>query len=172
MVFVDLLKVAYFLVPAYFANMAPVIWKPIFPWLAIPLDGGKTFKGNPLFGSNKTWRGLFLAVITGALIGFLQYSFSPKDWLFVDSNSGLLIGAVIGLGAIIGDLAKSFIKRRLGRSPGSSWVPYDQIDYTLGALLFVAPIYFPGWILSLELILVCALGHVLIKWLGSLLGLE
>ena len=133
MVFVDLLKVAYFLVPAYFANMAPVIWKPIFPWLAIPLDGGKTFKGNPLFGSNKTWRGLFLAVITGALIGFLQYSFSPKDWLFVDSNSGLLIGAVIVLGLHWG-FGESFINGDWG----DSWQflgSYDQIDYTLGALL-------------------------------------
>jgi hypothetical protein len=41
-------------------------------------------------------------------------------------------GAMIGLGAVLGDHAKSFIKRRLpNRPPGSPWFP-DRFDFALG----------------------------------------
>jgi len=37
-------------------------------------------------------------------------------------------------GALIGDLIKSFAKRRLGIQAGSTWVPFDQVDYIAGAI--------------------------------------
>ena len=37
---------------------------------------------------------------------------------------------------MIGDVAESFFKRKAGMSPGKSWVPFDQIDFIIGAYLF------------------------------------
>src|SRR4051812_27852644 len=51
-----------------------------------------------------------------------------------------LLGAWIGLGALSGDLVKSFAKRRRGILPGQAWIPFDQIDWLLGALAFAAPV--------------------------------
>jgi CDP-2,3-bis-(O-geranylgeranyl)-sn-glycerol synthase len=44
-----------------------------------------------------------------------------------------------GLGAMADDSAKSFFKRRLGIPPGSPRIPFDQLDFVLRALIFVAP---------------------------------
>ena len=49
--------------------------------------------------------------------------------------------ALIGLGALTGDLVKSFFKRRLGFEPGAKFVPFDQTDFVVGALLFIMPIF-------------------------------
>ena len=46
----------------------------------------------------------------------------------------------MGFGAIFGDLTESFAKRRLNYSPGKPFVPFDQIDFIIGALIFIYPI--------------------------------
>jgi hypothetical protein len=38
-------------------------------------------------------------------------------------------------------MAKSFFKRRLGIKPGTMFQPWDGIDYTVGALIFMIPFY-------------------------------
>ena len=48
-----LLKILYFMSPAYFANMAPVIFRK-FNFLAIPIDFGKKINNKPLLGKTKT----------------------------------------------------------------------------------------------------------------------
>jgi CDP-diglyceride synthetase len=106
------------------ANGTPVIAaKLLGKDNAIPLDGNATFSdGRPLFGSSKTLRGLILSVaITTAcapLIGL--------DWE---------VGFVVALGAMIGDLFSSFVKRRLGMSASSKFIGLDQIPESLLPLL-------------------------------------
>jgi CDP-2,3-bis-(O-geranylgeranyl)-sn-glycerol synthase len=34
-----------------------------------------------------------------------------------------------------GDAIKSFFKRRIGIAPGRPWVPADQLDFVIGALI-------------------------------------
>ena len=51
-----LLKCFYLMLPAYFANMAPVIVKRI-DFLAFPVDFSKTLGKKPILGKNKTFRG-------------------------------------------------------------------------------------------------------------------
>ena len=46
-----------------------------------------------------------------------------------------LISASLGFGAILGDHAESFVKRRLGLPSGTAFIPFDQTDYLVGALL-------------------------------------
>jgi len=106
------------------ANGAPVVAKKLFgARFARPLDGGLLFfDGRPWFGASKTLRGLALAIlatVAGApLIGL--------DWR---------IGLLVGVLAMAGDLASSFLKRRLGRPPSSRASGLDQIPESLLPLL-------------------------------------
>lgn len=46
----------------------------------------------------------------------------------------------MGAGALIGDMVKSGVKRFLHIAPGRPFFPWDQLDFILGATLFVLPI--------------------------------
>ncbi|MDO8481325.1 MAG: CDP-2,3-bis-(O-geranylgeranyl)-sn-glycerol synthase [Nanoarchaeota archaeon] len=138
----------YLLMPAYFANMAPVIAMRagLLKGLAEPLDGGRKFSdGRALFGSHKTYRGLVCAVLAGMLIALIQSFllrfafFAPLSVLPYDFP--FLIGFLLGLGAILGDLVKSFFKRRVNLASGRPWVPFDQIDFVLGAYVLLSLFY-------------------------------
>ena len=47
----------------------------------------------------------------------------------------------MGFGALTGDVIKSFFKRRAGIAPGKKFIPFDQTDFVIGALLFITPIF-------------------------------
>jgi CDP-2,3-bis-(O-geranylgeranyl)-sn-glycerol synthase len=130
--------------PAYMANMAPVFAMKLFPKWNTRIDGGKNWKdGKPILGPGKTWRGLLAGSLLGSLTATVQ-SFRPAGWDF--SNFGatlydgihapILIGFAMGFGALVGDSVKSFFKRRTGREGGAPWVPFDQLDFVVGALVF------------------------------------
>jgi len=55
----------------------------------------------------------------------------------------VLLGALMGGGALTGDLVKSFIKRRLDIPPGRPWFPWDQLDWIMGAMLLSSFVYSP-----------------------------
>ena len=93
--------------------------------------------GKRMLGDNKTWRGLLFGGLIGAVTGWLIY-----QTISVGSSqqlSHLWIGFILGMGALFGDALESFFKRQLGIASGSSWFPYDQIDFVLGAILFSLP---------------------------------
>jgi len=126
--------------PAYFANMSPVLGKGILNKLAVPVDFGKTFRGKPIFGKNKTWRGLFLGAVVGVIVVYLQKLIgigSLVNYNDLGINTVLLIGLLLGLGAVIGDLVESFFKRQFGIKSGKPWVPFDQIDFIVGSVVLV-----------------------------------
>jgi CDP-2,3-bis-(O-geranylgeranyl)-sn-glycerol synthase len=103
--------------PAMIANSSPVIFTRI-PW-NWPVHGR-------LFGPNKTWRGLILGTLAGGLVGHLLGLVYPLlDWQ---------VGLQMSFGALVGDLIKSFFKRRVGKDAGRDWMPFDQIDWIIGAL--------------------------------------
>lgn len=134
------LQCFYFMLPAYFANMAPVFFKNSFSFLAKPIDFGKTWKGKPLFGAHKTFRGFVMGTLLAIIITFIQFqlfsqSFFTNLSLFSYDN-WLLLGILMGFGALTGDAIKSLIKRRISIKPGKPWVPFDQLDFVVGALFF------------------------------------
>jgi CDP-2,3-bis-(O-geranylgeranyl)-sn-glycerol synthase len=150
----DLLGVLYFFVPAYAANIAPVLVRGHFAALATPIDGGRTFGGIRILGDHKTWRGLVAGVIAGVAAFAAQRAlyaagiFHPLA--LVDYGAtGLGLGALMGLGAGVGDAVKSFAKRRVGIAPGDSWIGFDQLDFMLGSYLAVAPICAPPLLVTL-----------------------
>jgi len=172
-----ILECLWFLVPAGLANMAPVLVKRRFGFLAIPIDFNRTLKGKPIFGKNKTWRGLILGILAG--VG----GFAVQKWLYqflffkrislIDYNHfGLMLGFLLGLGAIVGDLMESFFKRRINISPGQTWFPFDQIDWILGSLAFSSILYFPSFS---ALFIIISLGfglHPIANYTGYLLRIK
>lgn len=137
-------KCFYFMLPAYFANMAPVIVKKI-NLFAFPVDFGKTFNNKPILGKNKTFRGLIFGIIFSIIIAFIQFLLYNEEFFrnisFLNYENWLLFGFLLGLGALTGDLVKSFFKRMLNINPGERFVPFDQTDFVFGALLFVVPVF-------------------------------
>jgi CDP-2,3-bis-(O-geranylgeranyl)-sn-glycerol synthase len=127
---VDVAHALYFIFPAYCANAAPVIFGG-----GRPIDAGRIFiDGKPILGSHKTVRGFFAGLIVGTLVGFVLQIVSPLQSVMIRYDVSL--GFVLSLGALVGDLFDSFIKRRLGFPPGSSFPIADQLDFVVGALLF------------------------------------
>ncbi|MCD6109318.1 CDP-2,3-bis-(O-geranylgeranyl)-sn-glycerol synthase [bacterium] len=144
-----------FFLPAYVANAMPVIISglKIFPSLAKPIN-------KKLFGKNKTYRG-FITGITGAML------ISPiQNLLGFSYDNLILLAFLLGLGALLGDLIKSFIKRKIGKKSGRSWPVFDQIDYVIGALLF-SSIIFPQ---SLSVIIVLIVISPLFSILANIIA--
>ena len=130
---VDIAAAMWFIFPAYCANAAPVIFGG-----GKPMDFGKNFfDGKPFLGSHKTWRGFLAGLIVGTLVGLAQtLIYEQVLFEYPQFKYSLLLGFVMSLGALIGDLIESCIKRRTSRSPGTSLPIADQIDFILGAFLF------------------------------------
>ena|SRR3989338_8864024 len=123
----------YFMLPAYFANMAPVFVKKI-NLLNYPIDNNKKLFGRPFLGVNKTWRGFFAAIIFGLIIFAIQKAIGVPSIIDYSTYS-IFLGALFGFGAIGGDIIKSFFKRRFGVSSGKSWPVFDQLDFVVGSLI-------------------------------------
>lgn len=156
------LGAVWFILPAYFASISPV-------WFKLrgktPLDLGKTFRGKPIFGPSKTVKGFIGGALCGALLGAIQqFAFGKQE--------GLLLGALLGLGAMTGDAVKSFFKRQRGIPPGKSWFPFDQLDFVLGALLFAAIIATPTLIGLAVIFALTPILHVLSNIIDYRIGLK
>ena len=142
-----LIESIYYAVPVFVANMAPVIFQFI-PFLNQPIDAGRSYKGARVLGKGKTWRGLILGTLSAIAIVYIQRALFSYDLFhqisLVDYSSvnWVLLGFLLGFGALLGDIVKSFFKRRLKVKSGQPWVPFDQIDFIIGAGLFCSFVYF------------------------------
>ena len=142
---VFLFKCFYFMLPVYFANMAPVMIKGSFKELKVPVDFDTRLDGQTIFGRHKTFRGLIFGVVFAIIIAFIQYMLYDIEFFklisFIDYSNWLLVGLLLGSGAVIGDLVESFFKRRLKVKPGKPLIPWDQLDFVIGSLIFIYPVY-------------------------------
>jgi CDP-2,3-bis-(O-geranylgeranyl)-sn-glycerol synthase len=172
-----ILKSLYFMLPAYIANGIPVFMMDKLKFLAVPMDFGKKWRGKPILGSHKTWRGFISAIIAGLIVFAIQRSLYDQGYfrgisLFNYTEQSIWIGVLLGAGAIIGDAVKSFFKRRTDHKPGTPWIPFDQLDYVVGALLFCAIIYVPSWQAIIIIIIGSFLIHVTANHLAYYLKIK
>lgn len=132
--------------PAAIANMMPVFANKI-PKLNqwhTPMDFGKTWKGVRLFGDHKTWRGFITGTVIGSILGLaLFWGVAELRGLDFAVLPHLLFASSLSAGALLGDVIKSFFKRRTKVAPGKSWFPFDQIDYIIGGLILATPFQLP-----------------------------
>jgi CDP-diglyceride synthetase len=151
-----------------------VVKARLFQSLSVPLDGNRTFGGKPIFGPNKTWRGVVVNIVCAALIGAVQGAWGGAwaargglgviDFEAIGARLGLSgtaalalgygwVNAVFGLGYVLGELPNSFAKRRVGIEPGKTgarligafFFLLDQGDSVIAGLGLGLLVFHYGW---------------------------
>jgi len=144
----------YLIFPAYCANSIPVILGG-----GPAIDGGRRFiDDKPILGPRKTIRGFLAGIAVGTLIGLIQ--------------GQLFLGFLLSLGALVGDLLESFIKRRLDIVSGASFPIADQLDFVFGALLFSLPVFPIPIHIIFTIILITPPLHLTTNVVAYLLGIK
>ena len=148
-----------FIFPAYCANAVPVIAGG-----GKPMDFGKNFfDGKRIFGKNKTYRGFFFGLAVGISVGLIDC------FLF---GYPLPFSVLSPLGALSGDLAAAFLKRRLGIAPGGLLPVVDQVDFVVGALLFSLPLTIMSWELAIAALVITPPIHLVTNFMAYKLKLK
>ena len=160
-----------------------------YDWLSFlkkPLDLGIGFRGKRIFGDHKTWRGLVMNVVgccsgTAIQATLQRGGLIPDQILWVDyTKEGWLVGLLLGLGATIGELPNSFLKRQIGIGPGKKgkglWAIvffiFDQIDIVIGIWICLFFIIRPSALTVLWSFLLALLLHLAVSTTGFLLGMR
>lgn len=153
MVLETVLAALWLMLPAYVANMSPVVASKLLPGWNARLDGGRIAKdGKPLLGASKTWRGLVVGALAGGMTAWIQSNLSGGGWrddfgrgVLVEGTGievaggwfvPLVLGLAMGTGALLGDAVKSYFKRRRDIKPGAPWLGFDQLDFVVGSMVF------------------------------------
>ncbi len=159
----------WFFLPGGLANMFPIFaaHTPGLKNLEYPLDFNLNFRGRQILGPHKTVRGLIVAVLIGIITAVIQ----KEIYWPIDANP-VILGFLLGLGAILGDAVKSFFKRQVNVASGDSLLFFDQIDYIIGGILF-SWLYLPLQPKIYLFIVVIYFGlHLVSSFVGYLLGLK
>ncbi len=160
------------MLPAYVPNSSAVLFAG-----KTPIDFGRTFvDGKRIFGPGKTWRGLIGGTIVGIVVGLLLQFIELSAHLGLPSFDPLLVIVTLSLGAMLGDLTKSFFKRRLGLGRGRPLPLADQLDFVVGAWVLTY-LFFPEWFVHNftlpVIVIVLALSpliHLAVNLIGYKLG--
>lgn len=166
--------------PAWIANATPVLFGG-----GRPIDGGRSFSdGHRILGDGKTIRGFVVGVFLGTLTGVGQYLAAPylqplmemyvvvtppmQHVLYMTIPAAFLLS----LGALLGDLTGSFIKRRIDIRSGNPSPVLDQLGFILMGLILAVPFLQPEAIYVIILVTITLGIHWFSNALGYLLGLK
>ena len=161
-----------------------------YGWLAAlkrPIDAGARWRGRPLFGANKTWRGpATVAVGAGAFLALQAHllhrveALAAVELFDLSRVPATLLGAAAGAAAELAELPNSFVKRQLEIAPGgtarglfaAAFYLWDQLDLLLGYWLVLAWVVEPTLLrVGITIGVVLAL-HPLTTLAGYWLGLR
>lgn len=158
-----LLQLAYFMLPAYCANMAPPFVRYWHGWNR-PIH-------ERLLGNHKTVLGFLAGVAAGVLAAAAQ-SRIHAPWSLVDYRHWPLLGLGLGGGAMLGDALKSLAKRKLHIRPGAPWIPFDQLDFVAGALALTGACAGLGAIDVAAIAVMSFVGDIAVNQLSYRLGIK
>ena len=123
--------------------------------LKYPIDWGATLRGRPIFGPNKTFRGIVGEALGSALVLGLQQDVLHRlsavrqiELFDYSAVNGWFLGLAVGAAAMLAELPNSFLKRRLGIASGKQaagilrfvFFFLDQVDILLGGWLIFATV--------------------------------
>lgn len=129
------------ILPGCLANGIPPILVNIkmLAFMVKPLDNKILFfDKRRIFGDHKTTLGFLGGIAFGTIFGTLLYKTLFPSHADLISIPLVKHSFIMSLGALSGDLVKSFIKRRFSIKSGKSFFPFDQLDYGLGMYLAYA----------------------------------
>ena len=161
------LQTFYFFLPAFTANMAPVVTAK----LNLPF-------GNPIneraLGKNKTYRGFYSGVIASYLTVLVQknLNFESLNLINYQEVNVIKLSFLLGFGALFMDSVKSYFKRRKGIKSGEKWVPFDQMDLMTGAVLFTMFAYELPMLETFIVFITTPILHALVNYLSYKLGMK
>lgn len=158
----------WFFLPAGMANIFASLSGniPKLRNLSYPMDFFLTWRGKRILGEHKTIRGLFFGIIGGILTAYILKSF------YGNSINPIILGALLGSGAILGDSVKSFFKRQMNIGPGDSFIFFDQIDYIVGGLILSSFYIRLNFEQYLYIIFIYFILHFIVNILGYLIGIR
>lgn len=166
------IETVWFFLPAFFANQCPGFAKALRLPATVPVS-------ERWLGKNKTWSAYYAAMLGATAVTLLQDTLGRNVQAeygivhFGSLWSVVVFGMLCGLGAVLGDHTESFVKRQMGKPPGHSWWPWDQINFALGALaciyLYVGAI---EWGRVGVILLVAVVFHPVVNYVGYRLGLR
>lgn len=125
-------SIFWFIAPSYVANGFPPVMRGRHP-----LDMGKNLRNHRILGGSKTIEGTFGGILAGLFVGYLQVSFQGLLPVRLHEMTMPLVAALV-LGTMAGDIAGSFIKRRVGFKSGDSALLLDQLGFLVAALAFAS----------------------------------
>lgn len=160
-----LVEILLYVIPLYVANSIPVVVHG-----RTPIDFNKKLFGKAIFGRGKTILGALAGITAGTLIGAVTVLVFPYS-LFVVPNY-IVLAFFLALGAIVGDLVKSFFKRRFGINRGEKWVLADQLDFIVGGLFFSFIVRIPELWVVVVLFVATFFIHSGTNWGAYRLGLK
>src|SRR3954452_11666424 len=131
---------------------APVLRWNLVRSLKRPIDAGRTLRGRRLFGDNKTLRG---ALVMGGGVFAATLAAHRSAWYRARLPAPLrevspgMLGALLAVGTVAGELPNSLMKRqldiapgaRLGTAAGLALTLLDQGDFVLAIWLLLAPLW-------------------------------
>lgn len=130
-----LIEIILILIPLYVANSSAMLF-----------SGKKQidfnfnfFDGKPLFGKGKTIKGTFFGILSGIIIVLIVNFYFQGNTPIIPRY--VFYGILLSFGAIIGDMAASFVKRRFDITTGEPILLLDQLDFVVGGILFGSIIY-------------------------------
>lgn len=178
MILVTCVLTLYFILPAYFSNGAGLLFGG-----GMPVDFGKSDKnGVRWIGDGVTWKGLIGGTIIGIITGIIQGLAAPyilsnfgqfiTTPIITNVSEGILIGFLLGFGALLGDALGSFLKRRLGIGRGKPAPLLDQLDFLIVALILVSFVVKLDWVFIVMAIVLTLIIHLLANTGAYLLGLK
>ncbi|MGC8644940.1 MAG: CDP-2,3-bis-(O-geranylgeranyl)-sn-glycerol synthase [Thermoplasmata archaeon] len=159
-------------IPAFIANPSAVITGG-----KMVMDGGRSWRGKRIFGDHKTWSGFLGGTFFGAVVGLvLNFLFLLAGVHELTFSSNFLVAfsmvSALSFFSMFGDLMGSFIKRRLGREPGSESMFLDQYPFALFSLGFFYILFYPQslriftWEGAVAILIVTPLIHRAVNILG------
>jgi CDP-2,3-bis-(O-geranylgeranyl)-sn-glycerol synthase len=130
---IPLLSALWIMLPAYIPNPVAALCGG-----GTPVDFGRSCSDDRrLFGDGKTYRGLLIGILAGIGSGLVLIWLSDTYLLTSLPKHTVLSVTLLASGALLGDLAKSFFKRRLGKERGTRWPVWDQYDLVVGAFILL-----------------------------------
>jgi CDP-2,3-bis-(O-geranylgeranyl)-sn-glycerol synthase len=122
-----------FILPAYFANAAPVLFRTGKSKTPIDMKM-KFYDSRRILGEGKTWVGFFVGIITGTIIGALIWLIGLQR--IYNFQTHIMVSFLLSTGTMVGDAVGSFIKRRISIRRGRPLPLLDQLGFLIFALVF------------------------------------